>query len=256
MTNILDIGRRGLGKSTLAGYQAKQLNRNQIYFDPGEQFHNVDRIFSAVEEFQEELEGWPDEESFAFAFVPPRGDVEGHWNRFAAMLWGFIGSFAGAASFVLIVDESHRLQSPSYINDWLDEFIRRAPRRERDDSNPIDLIQTTHYPQDLNRVSWGESDYIYFFNIFDKRALKAIDEQFSEKIPNIAYTVGDNPALVPNLATPKTGGRELLEVQSETGEYRIITNPEEWSNDIRKSKPAKDAIEATERELEETYGKY
>ena len=36
--NILIIGRRGLGKSTLAVHEAFELNRNQIYFDPGDQF--------------------------------------------------------------------------------------------------------------------------------------------------------------------------------------------------------------------------
>lgn len=246
MNNII-VGRRGLGKSVLAAHQAGNLNPNQIYFDPGDQFKRVDFKTSDIHEFVERLEDWPKDQSYVISYVPPKGNVEGHWNMFANALWDFIGQHEGGASFVLIVDEAHRLQSPQVINDMLDEFIRRAPRRERDDSNPVDIIQTTHMPQDLNRVSWGESDYIYLFNIFDKRALKAIEEQFETKIENIRE-------IVTTLKTPKTGGREVLQIESETGEYVILTEPSEWYNDIRKPKPPENDYERVEREMAKTYG--
>jgi hypothetical protein len=245
--NILDIGRRGLGKSVLAAHQAKSLNPNQIYFDPGNQFQQVDLKTSDLHELQSELEGWPDDKPFTISYVPPRGNVEVHWNNFAATIWDFTGQHKGASSFVLIIDEAHRIQSPQTINDWLDEFIRRSPRRERDDGNPIDIIQTTHLPQDLFRVSWSESDYVYFFNVFDKRALKAIDEQYGAKIPEIKE-------LVSNLKSPLTGGREVLEVQSETGQYRVITDSTEWFTDIKNRKPPENDVQATNRDLEGIYG--
>lgn len=236
-----------MGKSVLAAHQANQLNPNQIYFDPGNQFKRVDFRAHTVAEFLEMLGKWPEDKHYMISFIPPKGNVEDYWNAFANGLWDFIGEHEGGASFVLIVDEAHRLQSPQAINDMLDEFIRRAPRRERDDANPVDIIQTTHMPQDLNRVSWGESDYIYLFNIFDKRALKAIDEQFETKIPNIRE-------IVTTLKTPKTGGREVVQIESETGEYVIITDPADWYNDIRKPKPPENDIEAVERQMAKTYG--
>lgn len=244
--NILIIGRRGLGKSVLAASKASELNANQIYFDPGNQFHRVDLKTSDLKEFQERLEDWPEDKPFVISYVPPRGNIEIAWNNFASVVWDFIGQHKGAASFVLIIDEAHRIQSPQQVNDWLDEFIRRAPRRERNDGNPIDIIQTTHCPQDLHRVSWAETDYTYFFNIFDKRALKAIDEQFGGKIENVVE-------LVSNLKTPKTGGREVLRIESETGEYKIIENPDEWYSDIRNPKPPENSVEALDRNLEEMY---
>jgi hypothetical protein len=245
--NILDIGRRGLGKSILAKHQANQLNPNQVFFDPGDQYQDVDLKTSDLHELQSELEAWPDDKAYVISYVPPRGNVEVHWNNFAATLWDFTGRHAGATSFALVIDEAHRIQSPQTINDWLDEFIRRSPRRERGDSNPIDIIQTTHLPQDLFRVSWSESDYVYFFNVFDKRALKAIDEQYGAKVPNIKE-------LVSNLKSPRTGGREVLEIESETGNYRIITDPAEWFVDIKQPKPPANAIEATNQDLGEIYG--
>lgn len=245
--NILIIGRRGLGKTVLADAKANELNPNQVIFDPGDQFEAVDFKTSDLKELIERLESWPEDESFKVSYVPPRGDVEQHWNNFAGAMWDFTGKHAGAASFVLTIDEAHRIQSPQKINDWLDEYIRRSPRRERGDRNPIDLIQTTHLPQDLFRVSWSESDYAYFFNVFDKRALKAIEEQYGEKIPNVRE-------LVSTLRTPKTGGREVLEIESETGNYRIITDPNEWFTNIRNPKPPANTAEATERDLVSTYG--
>lgn len=245
--NDLVIGRRGLGKSNLAKHLSDKLNLNQLFFDPGNQFHNVDLKTSSLQEFQDRLEDWPEDKPFVISYVPPKGNVEDSWNSFASVVWDFTGQHQGAASFVLIVDEAHRIQSPQKVNDWLDEFIRRAPRRERDDANPIDIIQTTHCPQDLHRVSWSESDYVYFFNIFDKRALKAIDEQFGGKIPDVVE-------LVSNLKTPKTGGREVLVIESETGRYWIICNPNEWFSDIKNRKPPANATQAANRDLEVIYG--
>jgi len=245
--NVLVIGRRGLGKSTLAMWKADELNGNQIYFDPGNQFQNVDLKTYDLKEFQERLENWPEDESFVISYVPPKGNVEAWWNLFASTVWDFTGVHDGASSFVLVIDEAHRIQSPQTINDNLDEFIRRSPRRERGDANPIDIIQTTHLPQDLFRVSWSESDYVYFFNVFDKRALKAIDEQYGTKIPNVTE-------LVSNLKSPKTGGREVLEIESETGAYRIITNEAEWARNIKTRKPPENSFQAIDRNLGEIYG--
>lgn len=245
--NVLVIGRRGLGKSTLANWKANELNRNQIYFDPGNQFHNVDVKTYDLKELQKTLEDWPDDEPYVISYVPPRGNVETWWNMFAGTIWDFTGVHDGASSFVLVIDEAHRIQSPQTINDWLDEFIRRSPRRERGDRNPIDIIQTTHLPQDLFRVSWSESDYVYFFNVFDKRALKAIDEQYGTKIPNVTE-------LVSNLKSPKTGGREVLEIESETGTYRIITDEAEWASDIKSPKKPSGIAESVDSSLEEIYG--
>lgn len=230
MTNILIVGRRGLGKSTLAQKVAENINSNQIYFDPSDQFLSVTNHANDLERFISMLENVPKDESYSIAYNPPRGNVEEHWDDFAARLWEFTGRHEDAASFALVVDESHRLQSPQVINDWLDEYIRRSPRRERNDFNPIDLIQTTHYPQDLHRVSWGESDEIYFFNVFDRRAMRILDEQYGVKSPEVTH-------IVSNLKTPKTGGREILRVEQETGATELIDDERSWFIDIKTPPP-------------------
>lgn len=250
MSNQLIIGRRGTGKSTLAEYNAGQLNAHQIYFDPGDQFQSAMRHARTVDEFRaliEEDQGAPD--GFArsdwprsIAYVPISEHVEQEWDRFASMLWEYTGQHEGGASYCLVIDEAHELQSAQTINDWLARFIRRAPRRERDDRNPVDLIQTTHNPQDLNRLTFSQADQVYIFNMFDKRALKAIRDQWGD----------DVAAEVEVLRTPKRGGRDLLVVDAETGKYELVDDPREWYVDIRTTKED-DVEESFKGNLEENF---
>src|SRR5271157_5988649 len=116
--NDLIIGRRGLGKSNLAKHIADTLNPNQIFFDPGNQFHNVDFKTSDLNELLTKLEEWPEDKPFVISYVPPKGNIELAWNSFASVIWDFTGQHKGAASFVLIIDEAHRIQSPQTVNDW------------------------------------------------------------------------------------------------------------------------------------------
>jgi hypothetical protein len=254
VSNKLIIGRRGTGKSTLAEYEAQKMNPHQIYFDPGDQFQNAERHASTVEEFQalmNEDQGAPDgfhgnDWPASIAYVPPSSHVESEWDQFAAALWEYTGVHEGAASYCLVIDEAHELQSPQSINDWLARFIRRAPRRERDDPNPIDMIQTTHNPQDLNRLTFSQMDQVYIFNMFDQRALKAIREQFGEQIADE----------VPQLRTPKRGGRDVLIVEAETGAYEVCDNPATWFVNIRQGPSDPPLEHRMAKNLEDTYGTY
>lgn len=253
MSNKLVIGRRGTGKSTLAEYEARQMNQHQIYFDPGNQFQSALRHATNVSEFQklmdqdkgapEDFQGndWP----ASIAYVPPSSQVEKEWDVFAATLWEYTGQHEGAASYCLVIDEAHELQSSQAINDWLARFIRRAPRRERDDPNPVDMIQTTHNPQDLNRLTFSQADQVYIFNMFDKRALKAISDQWGEEVA----------MEVTQLRTPKRGGRDVLIVEAETGQFEVCDNPASWYTNIRQAQQEPELDQRMERNLEEVYGR-
>lgn len=251
MSNKLIIGRRGTGKSTLAEYEASKLNAHQIYFDPGDQFQSAERHARTVVEFRKLIEqdqdapdgfhgdDWPR----SISYVPLSEHIEQEWDTFASVLWEYTGQHEGGASYCLVIDEAHELQSAHTINDWLARFIRRAPRREREDKNPVDLIQTTHNPQDLNRLTFSQVDEVYIFNMFDKRALKAIAEQFGDEVAEEVKV----------LRTPKTGGRDVLVVEAETGEYHVIDNPREWFVDIRKQQKEPEVEQRFESNLEESF---
>jgi len=64
---------------------------------------------------------------------------------------------------------------------------------------------------------------------------------------------------VAELRTPKTGGRDVLEVESETGKYQVIDNSDEWEENIRSAPKPKDVapgIAKPSGSLDEKYGKY
>jgi hypothetical protein len=107
------------------------------------------------------------------------------------------------------------------------------------------MIQTTHNPQDLNRLTFSQADEVYIFNMFDRRALKAISDQW-----------GDEIALeVTQLRTPKRGGRDVLVVQAETGEHKVIDDPAEWYVDIRQSPKEPVLEDRMEKNFSEVYGR-
>jgi hypothetical protein len=244
--NELIIGRRGTGKSTLARSEAAKLNTHQIFFDPGDQFENVECKIATVKQLHEQLEkDWSADGDgpVSISYVPASSAVQAEWDAFARELWDFTGTHEEAASYALVIDETHELQGSQWIDDWLARFIRRSPRRERGDPNPVDLIQTTHNPQDLNRLTFSQQDEIFIFNMFDRRALKAIADQWGEEVAEA----------VKQLRTPKTGGRDVLQVEAETGEYKVLTNSEEWYTDIRVRKEPKDLSEQSHRHLEELW---
>jgi hypothetical protein len=181
--------------------------------------------------------------SNSIAYVPGSSAVQAEWDAFARELWDYTGQHEDGASYALIIDEAHELQGSQWIDDWLARFIRRSPRRERGDENPVDLIQTTHNPQDLNRLTFSQQDEVFIFNMFDRRALKAISDQWGEEVAEE----------VKKLRTPKTGGRDVLQVEAETGEYKVLTNPEEWNSDIRACKEPRELDEIAHRHLEELW---
>lgn len=220
MANVSIIGRRGLGKSTLALHVALSFNRNIVVFDPGDQFDSMRVRTSSLEEIRKQFERDWDEEPLSLAYVPPTSHIEAEWDMFAETIWQYTGRHDGGASYVLIIDECDELQSPQRMNEWLNRFIRRSPRREKGNPNPVDIIQTTHNPQDLNRLSFSQSDTIFVFHMFDQRALKAIADQFGEPVAE----------QVKQLKTPESDppGREVLEINATSGESRVITDPQEW----------------------------
>lgn len=229
--NILIMGRRGLGKSTLAEYLALGLNRDLVIFDANNQFKDAEQT-SDLKKVESVLSSASDDtpgdtrESFAVAFVPT-GDVENDWNAFARVIWQF-------GDYSLIVDEAHRLQKPQYVNLWLDRFIRQAPRRERNDSAPIDIIQTYHRPTDVNGIVLGLADYAYVFRTTKQRDIDWIEKEWGEELAK----------RVQELRTPPIGARpsrddprDVIRVPvEEPGAYEVIEDQTSWYVDIRKKR--------------------
>lgn len=245
--NSVVIGRRGLGKSTLAEWLANKGNGNKIVFDPNNQFKDATQRTSDIEELKDWMEATEsdDDENFYICFVPT-GEVEPAWDLFAPVIWQY-------GDYALIIDECHWLMKPNYLNPWLSRFIRQAPRRERGDENPIDIIMTAHRPQDINGTVLGQTDYALLFRQTKSRDLEYIAKEFdfdSEAIlcdncqSNLLIVhedkkIGRLPIVevVRQLRTPQTEGdpgRDVIVVPVESpDEYTVMRDPKEWYVNIR-----------------------
>lgn len=243
--NNLIMGRRGLGKSTLAEYLALQLNRDLVIFDANNQFKDAEYRTSDVREVESILDSMDRDEraeSFSLAFIPT-GDVENDWNAFARVIWQF-------GDYSLIIDEAHRLQKPQYVNLWLDRFIRQAPRTERNDAHPIDIIQTYHRPTDCNGIVLGLSDYAYVFRTTKQRDVDWIENEWGEEIAQRVQTLRTPPI---GQKPTKHDPRDVIKVPiEEPSAYEVITDQTSWYVDIRKRRDeGKNIAERSMRPLSE-----
>ena len=254
---ILDIGRRGLGKTTLAEFRAQQLNRNRVAFDPRRQFNLFAVRTSDLKEVEKEFDrDWTESEPLSLAYQPAKTiqadgsiderELESHWNKFAHLLWQYTGEEEGNASYVLIVDEAHNLQSPQVVNGWLSTYVREVPTRERGDKNPVDIIMTSHRLQDFHGSITSQVNGIYIFNMIKPRDLKVLSDEWGDGIAE----------QVKALRTPRSNppGRDVLFIDPETGESRLIDDPSTWYVNLRK--PHEGEASATTRmaELRRMYG--
>jgi hypothetical protein len=225
--NVLIIGRRGLGKSTLADFVASELNSSRLVFDANGQYKNADVSTSDLKKFIEALDrAAKDKKDFTIAYVP-KGNIELEWERFASALWGN-GAVPIYGDYSLIIDEAHRLQRSQYVSDWLDRFMRQAPRRERGDEAPVDVIQCFHRPQDIHGIVLALADIIYFFRVSKRRDLENIEKEFDPEIREAIET----------LRTPDTEpyGRDVLRIDVESNSFVLLRDPNQWYKDIRTKK--------------------
>lgn len=223
MQNLV-LGRRGLGKTTLAVHLAFEMNQHVVAWSPNAQFKMANFRTSSREELTDYLDDLDEErrERELIEYVPD-GDLDLDFTLFGTALWPY-------GDFVLIIDETNELQTYSRINPVLARYIRRAPSREKGDDNPIDIIQTTHFPVDLNRVSFGLSDYAYIFRLTRELDLERIGKELGEEIAEIVKT----------LRTPQTDppGRDVIKVDIVTREYEIISDSDSWDMKIKREKPS------------------
>lgn len=216
--NAAIIGRRGLGKSTLALKIADDLNPNVLIFDTNNQFRSMEHRTSDVEKVEKLIRNSTRmDDPFRLAFIP-QGEVEEEWDKFAKVIWPF-------GDYALIVDETHRLQKAQYVNRNLDKFMRQAPRRERHDPNPIDVIQCCHRPQDINGNVFSLLDYVYLFRVTKSRDLQYIENEFEPEVRQV----------VTKLRTPPEG-RDVLRVDVEGNDNVLLTDSKEWFTPIREPK--------------------
>lgn len=235
--NTLVLGRRGLGKTTLAVWRGKLLNKHIIAWSPGAQFaKQADFRTYDLPELLDYIDESEEESTYLAEYIPDAADdLNEQFVYFGQALWRY-------GDFALIVDEAEELQSPAQINPMLNKYIRQAPRREKGEADAVDIIQTSHFPVDFHKVSFGLSDEYYLFRLKRDLDYERIEKEFGLEIRSA----------VEMTKTPQTDppGRDVVYIHGDTNEYEVMTDPALWNT--AKKKPPTDI---TGKDKQEEYGR-
>jgi hypothetical protein len=126
--NILVVGRRREGKSTLALYLAEQSHKALIVFDPRGMFDG--EVVTSGEQLKEVLQDRQEQEWKREKDERPivyRYDGSGPEGAFAGMSDVLFPPQFTRGGFALIVDEAGELQSANQINDELRRAVAQHP---------------------------------------------------------------------------------------------------------------------------------
>lgn len=194
--NIAVMGKRYMGKSTLARFLAERIQQRKnahtiIAFDPKRTFRTVPHTSDIAE-----LEVLLTECDNRMVSYQPLEDVsekrgmDEEFNLFFEAIgieyhlgYGKDSSRLDLRPIVLIVDEASFLQAGQYINPNLARLIRLA------DAHNFFLIQTSHRPTDFVRLSRSQFEEVYSFRQTLREDLDVIrvwtDEETAEIISRL-----------------------------------------------------------------------
>lgn len=173
---IANTGRRGKGKSSLAYWEACELNRGVLVFDTTHGF-NIGQIVRSRAELETAIEN--DSTPIVYQPTHPEGaELDGDLveKEFAQ----FADAIKHIRKISVLVDESSYLQSPNWIAPALDDELRTGRRREHD------VIFTQHRIQDCNGLLLTLVSDFRLFQTKHPRDLEKIEEFCS---PKAAQTV-------------------------------------------------------------------
>lgn len=213
--NALFIGRRRKGKTTLSIFQAleqqKRTGRGIVIYDINSQVNNfpeqivysLDDLQQAADEHQEIIVYRPMNASF---LPSEKDDIERDFKAFVEIIWPKTG-------YILIVDEAHWLQGPSYCHPSLAAYVRMS------DPFGIDVFQTAHAPADMwSRTKSLASDW-YCFHLTREADLDAVESQCGIEMRE---------------AVSKLGPHDFAHYNMDTEAFEVVTDPTSWYVDIKK----------------------
>lgn len=179
--HALLVGKRRMGKSTLALKLAFLHSNIVIVYDPNTQFREFGPAQSVYQinaqmAFLESDEAEPLAEPLVMVFRPRTGMFEEDFEALSDMLWQWNG-------FSLIVDESPTLQTPHAINARLDRWIRNGPAG-------VSIYQTCHRVNDLNRLSRSLCSDYFFFRSNQKKDVAQMAAEFDDRLERLLPSLG------------------------------------------------------------------
>lgn len=210
----LVIGRRELGKTTLAMRMANTLPRRAI-LDPRNMIHppGADRIHDANDAFEavaDMLDGYTRD----VVLWPHDDDDEQTFDTWARALKSAALEFP-RATWAVVIDEAsfYRLDSKPF--QWL---VKCTPR------DKVHIIITAHRPQDIPTRLQAIADEWCIFASTQEHDLR----QIRDRSPELAARV------------ERLQGREFAHWNDALKEMKVNANPQSWRYDLAPALPAED----------------
>lgn len=209
------MGRRRQGKSTLALYTAMKISEETgcgiFIFDPNAQYkrfrtvHTVSDLLTAIEEAREakKIED-------RIIVYRPLGDVQEEWEQFADAIWPF-------GNYVVIIDEAHNIQKPTYIDLKLSRLIRQAPT-DTDAPETVHILQNVHRPSDTHGLVRSQATHFYIFRSTLPADLDVLEDNCGTEVAEIVSSLPKHHYLI-------------FDVDKE--EYTVVNNPESWKIELK-----------------------
>lgn len=203
----LNLGRREVGKTTLAYYLISKL-RTRVIFDPRGLFPATGRATTEngiAKGFYELNKGTTQE-----LVITPDADVQGSFDQTCAYVKEWLR--AGRSDIGFVVDELRFI--PEKDGADLNWILRCATR------DSVAVVFTAHRPSDVSTDIRAISDVWCIFQMTQEHDLKAIAERCS---PNVAQQVARLPA------------RHFISWNDAAGRMSVHTHPERWHIPLRET---------------------
>lgn len=197
-------GRRMQGKTTLAYFLAED-RPHRCIFDPRRQFRTTDEISTDGLHVYEMLDEAPE------VLVQPWEDVRGVFVITTREFRDWTIEHADQHA-VLLVDEARFLDLPNEQYDSFEQVLRFS------DTSRVDVIITSHRPQDISVDIRAIADYLVFFRTTQEHDLKVVRERCGEEAAEIVSKLPD---------------KEFLVWDDGTAAYHVEKDSAKWYVDIR-----------------------
>jgi len=228
--NLFIIGRRTQGKSTLAIYLARfiqrKVNAHTIFiFDPKRTYKSVPYT-SDLGEFESLIEKSGHDAVAYQPFRQPTSDTENDRDAVNSEFVAFVDALAierhlgvehGArrptiGPIIIIVDEAWYLQKSNFGNNALEKLVRLA------DTDKVYLIQVSHRPGEFYTGCRAQSDELYFFRQWLASDIEVVREWCGDEVAGIVETLPDH---------------HVLRVEVNSGRTELFDRPEVWFSNIK-----------------------
>lgn len=221
MRNVIIIGRRREGKTTLAVHLALTSGKGIVIFDINSQVEIKNSIIVCELEGFHELMMLSSKERPRIIIYRPiggaqSGALDAEFSEVAKVLW------VSGHNYVFLVDEAHWLQTPQQANEMLETYIRMA-------DSSVTLIQTVHTLSDTWTRGRSLASDIIMFQLTRSADLKAVQAEFGE---DVSEQVKALPL------------HHYIHVDLDSHKTTKVDNPASWYHDLNKKEIKNESVYA------------